>query len=389
MKVQIITNLYPVPWDPNRATFNRQQFTMLADHNDVHVNVIVHWTDRVKNPGQCRPSEAHGVSVDYSWYFYVPKIGRRFDPATLYWGLALNRRKIAGFDPDCLLLSWAYPDAVAGIRLARRLGKPAVIKVHGSDINVHGNHPERIGQVIGAMNQAAAIMCVSRDLANSLVKFGIDPAKLHVNYNGVDQQLFSPGDRLEARATLKLEPGRKCILYIGNLKPGKGCLELVEAFAELSATEPDVDLYLAGKGPSRQSIEQLVASRGLQERVTLLGSVDHALLPSWIRASDLVSLPSHNEGVPNVLLEAMSCGTPVVATRVGGIPEVVPDSNGILVNHGDISELTQALRHALQRNWDYAHISNQMQGYSWQNNRKKLQEILELASGAPAPNSGT
>ena len=105
----------------------------------------------------------------------------------------------------------------------------------------------------------------------------------------------------------------------------------------------------------------------------------HAALPDWFRAADLLCLPSHNEGVPNVVLEAMACGTPVVATQVGGLPEVVPAHAGRLVPLGDRAALADALAQAAAQAWDHAAIAEHARGFNWETNIDRLDAILRQA----------
>ena len=141
-------------------------------------------------------------------------------------------------------------------------------------------------------------------------------------YNGVDAALFRPGDRGEARRRLGLDPDRTALLYVGNLLPVKGGDVLIDACARLLARGADFDLHVVGKGPLRPELERMAREKGLGERTRFHGVIPHDQLPDWFRAASALILPSRSEGVPNVLLEAAACGTPFVATAVGGVPEV-------------------------------------------------------------------
>lgn len=391
MRLQVITNLFPLPWEPNRATFNRQQFSNLSVKNRVRVLVVVSWLARLRNlSASLRPCKGDDPEVHYGWYFYVPGVFRASYPFTLLASLLPRFRSVKRFKPDCLLLSWAYPDAVAGALLGLALGIPFVIKVHGSDINVFAGVPSRARQIRWAMKRARAVVSVSRDLARKVEALGIDPGKIHVIYNGVDHGLFRPADRQLARRELGLVPSGKIILYVGNLKEEKGCLELVRAFALVAGQRRDATLYLVGRGPDAGRVAALVDTLELKDRVHLVGGMDHPELPRWFNASDVVTLPSFNEGVPNVLLEAMACGVPVVASRVGGIPEIVPEHGGLLFDPGDTKSLAECLLDALGRPWDANSIAATMNGFDWQENTRRMQQVLESAAfGTSSANTGS
>jgi glycosyltransferase involved in cell wall biosynthesis len=167
------------------------------------------------------------------------------------------------------------------------------------------------------------------------------------------------------------------LLYVGNLKVSKGCLDLLDAFPALLALYPGARLIYVGNGPDRDVLRARIEALGCKEHVELAGATTHGALGDWFRSADLLCLPSHNEGVPNVVLEAMSCGTPVVATRVGGIPEVVPDHAGILVPPHDRAALSAALIEASARHWDPRKIALHASGFRWDDNVDRLERILQ------------
>lgn len=381
MKVQIITNLYPLPWAPNQASFNRQQFQHLSEKCPVRITILIPWVERFRHRNvSLKPVTEGNLQLSYRSYFYIPGLARWSYAATMWFSLLLESRRIREFSPDCLLLSWAYPDGVAGTMLAKILGLPTLIKIHGSDINMHLSHASRARQILWAMGRAQQIVSVSQALVTRLTDAGIPAAKSKVIYNGVDKELFQPMHRHRAVAQLQLAADRRILLFVGNLKQEKGCVDLLDAFAAISATIPDVDLYYIGAGSQAELLLARATEQELQSRVILLGSLSHAQLALWMNAANIVSLPSYNEGVPNVLLEAMACGTPVVATAVGGIPEVVPKQAGILVEPGDIAGLTAALVEAFATEWKEEEIVNAVTSFDWETNSRQLYESIAEAA---------
>ncbi|AIF48401.1 glycosyltransferase family 4 protein [Dyella japonica] len=379
LKVLILTNLFPSPWDPLRSPFNRQQFERLGEQHEVDVITAVDFRERFSR--KRKAFRADNVNTDHFVFFYPPLIGRPLHAAC--WLLSLLGQKLKRFrraQYDCLLVSWGYPDAAAGGWLARHLGIPYVVKVHGSDLNVKAEQPLVRPQIRRALQGAQAVVAVSQALAEKAVSLGVDPARVHVLYNGVEPSLFHPGSLSEARTRLGLPQDERIVLYVGNLKDTKGCLDLLEAFPHVLLTHPDANLILIGSGPARDPLLQRANALGCQNRVRLVGAVEHDALGDWFRAADLLCLPSHNEGVPNVVLEAMACGTPVVATRVGGIPEVLPQHAGLLVNAHDRIGLEGALVDALGKAWDSDHIASHASRFRWDENIQRLDGILEAAA---------
>jgi glycosyltransferase involved in cell wall biosynthesis len=252
-----------------------------------------------------------------------------------------------------------------------------VLKVHGSDLNVQAEYALRRPQIRAALRAAEAVVSVSQALGDKAIALGAEPSRVHVLYNGVNQALFAPGLRSEARGRLGLPATTPLLLYVGNLKTSKGCLDLLDAFPALLAMHPHARLIYVGDGPDRDVLRARIIALGCGQHVELAGATAHDALGDWFRAADLLCLPSHNEGVPNVVLEAMACGTPVVATRVGGIPEVVPEYAGILVPPHDPAALSAALVKASGQHWDPRRIALHAGGFRWEDNVDRLERILQ------------
>jgi len=355
MRILIVTNLYPNPFQPGRSTFNRQQFGALAAGHSVAVISPIAWTDELRlrwNGAGALPAgrrvECDGIVVDHPVYVFPPRVMRGWYGH--FFRRSIRRtfdRAVAEFRPDVVLGSWAYPDGWAAVTLARRAGLPVVLKVHGSDVLTLGGQPSKQGPTGDALRQADGVVAVSRDLSAAVQRFGVDRNRVRVIYNGVDTSLFCPGDAAEARARVGIEGNGAVLVYIGNLVPVKGVDVLVEACGELARAGTVFTCYMIGQGALRGLLERRIAELGLQEKVKLAGPKPHKQLPDWFRAAELFVLPSRSEGVPNVLLEASACGTPYVASRVGGIPEIAHLGDGRLVAPTDATALAATIRERL------------------------------------------
>lgn len=380
-RVLIVTNLFGDPWNGSRGTFNQQQFGRLAERMDVSVMVPVSWLSVLRRPfayaGLRKAAMQRWPYVDYVIFWYPPLIGRRLHAACLFLSLLLQR--LPSFLPgrwDCLLASWGYPDAVAVAALASLSGTPFVAKVHGSDVNVFAEAPGRRGQIRWALQRACHVVAVSRALAERLVRLGVPAERQSVIYNGVDPQRFHPLPRETARQQLGHAPDERVLLFVGNVQASKGCGELLEAFCRLSTREPRARLVFAGTGPQVPALQAMAAERGCADKVRFAGRLPHEAVIRWMGAADLLCLPSHAEGVPNVVLEAMACGRPVVATDVGGIPEVLPAFAGLMVPPRDVDALEAALARALAATWDEARIVAHARTFDWDRNVTALEALL-------------
>ena len=350
--ILIITNLYPVPWGPNRASFNKQQFDLLDKENNVSIVILLPWTEWLKHRKEC----VTGNKLKYCPYFYIPKIGRRLVPFFQTISLLFILPWMKKLDADVLYSSWGFPDAVAASIINKWLKLPLFVKVHGTDINENTLFSPRRKLIKKWLSKANTIFCASNALADSLEKTGVDKSRLLVNYNGVNRDIFYPSPTTN----------KQNIIFVGSLIATKGINELVSAFEGIQADFPDATLEIVGEGPLKQSIENLANERKLN--INLHGSIALNLVAEKVRSSTLLVLPSYREGVPNVVLEAFACGIPVVATNVGGIPEVVTENVGILVDSQNTEQLKEAVKNALNKSWDKDEIIKHSNQFDWQKN---------------------
>lgn len=352
MRVLAITNLYPNPYQPHRASWNRHQLRLLGKRHPVQVISPIAWTDEIqwrRKAGALVPSSrrvAHdGMIVDHPVHAFTPGVLRRAYGKFFQWSVqGAFERALREFRPTVVFAPWAYPDGWAAVTLARKANLPVLVKVHGSDILLLPKNPARRRGTEAAVRGADAVLAVSADLKRSLVEMGVAPSHVRVIYDGVDTSVFRPGDKAAARAAVGLVSEEPVVLFVGNLVPVKAIDVLIAACGKLKTEGWPVRLVLIGSGPLRANLEEQAARLGLRDRVELVGSLAQDRLANWYRAADVFVLPSHSEGVPNVLLEASACGAPWVASRVGGIPEIAELGFSRLVPPNDPDRLAAAIR---------------------------------------------
>ena len=393
MRVLVVTKIFPNALEPLSAPFNRQQMAALARRCQVRVIATIPWFpgaglfSRWSSAGRLvklpRTERIDGLSVDHPRTLYIPRFGHAASAAFYAACVAPQVLALRGTF-DVLLGSWAYPDAVATVALGRLLGIPAVVKLHGSDMDVLATRPALRWQIRHALVQADRVVAVSRSLATAAADLGVPTDRIDVVTNGVDSETFHPRDRAAARRQLGHDDdGRPWLLYVGRVDPDKGVHELATAFLRLAAERPDVTLMVVGDGPARGALAD--ALRPLGARAQVLGAKPLAEIPVWMAACDVLTLPSHHEGTPNVLLEALACGRRVVATRVGGIPDVVTsDELGTLVPAKDASALADALGVALATPYDPARVAALGARGGWDESAARLYTSLERARTARA-----
>lgn len=382
MRVLAITKIFPNAAEPLSSPFNRQQFAALGRRCDLEVLATVPWfpgralLSRGASNGTAIPAREviDGLAVRHPRTLYLPRIGHSL-AGLLYAASVLPDALAYRGRIDVVLGSWAYPDGCAAVALARVLGVPAVVKLHGSDINVVGRMPGPRWILGSALPRAARVVAVSRALAGEAAELGVPRERIAVVYNGIDAELFHPRDRAAARRELGLPADRPILLYVGHLKETKGVLDLLTAFTELAARDPMPVLAVVGDGPDAGAVRSAAAALG--DRVRLPGARPLPEIPTWMAACDALVLPSWNEGTPNVVLEALSCGRRVVATAVGGTPDLLDsDRLGELVPPRDPPALAAALGRAAHGAYDPRAVAAAGARGSWDDSAAALHEVL-------------
>jgi len=386
MKVLFVSNLFPNLHEPTRGVFNFHQVHHLSKFADVQVVAPVARSFTCGRYATTKPvpleAELGGLKVWHPVSWYLPSLGTPFN-AWLYASsvMPLIKRIHRDFPFDVILANWAYPDACGMARVARHFRVPLVASISGSDVNVQMTLPTHRWQILRMLRQNAATITRSRALKEVLVSRSADGGKIHVLYNGVDATRFLPMSRSEVRKVLQIPDDEQVVSYIGRLSPEKGVADLLEAMAILrDRSRLTPQLLVVGDGRQRAELVRLADSLGLQAQITWVGMKKNHELAPYYNAADIACVPSHMEGVPNTALEAMACGIPVVGTRVGGIPEVLTDATGLLVDPSQPKQLAAALATALSRTWDRPAIVAHSQQYSWAKNARTLSDLLRQVS---------
>ena len=383
MRVLAITKIFPNSLEPLSSPFNRQQFIALSKRCELSVLEAIPYfpgatlTGQPPRAAKLAALPAHemveGIDTFYMRQLYVPRVGLAVAMPLYLASLAPFRGLARRY--DVVLATWAYPDGCASILFAMALGKPSVVKVHGTDVNVVAKTPVARRVMRAVLPRADAMVTVSRPLGHELEEVGVSPAKIHLVPNGVDTELFSPKDRASARRELGVPMGRPLILFVGRLEPQKGLGELLEAFAIVRAKRPDAILALLGDGVLRDRVREKRDAWG--DALLAPGARPLAEVARWMTACDVFTLPSWNEGTPNVVLEALASGRPAVGSRVGGIPDVLADPrSGLLVAPKDARALAAALLAAVSRKWSAADV-RACGPSSWADSAGQLYDVLD------------
>ncbi|WP_138380263.1 glycosyltransferase [Luteithermobacter gelatinilyticus] len=384
MKLLTFTSLYPNSLQPRHGIFVRTRMSWLDRIGDVERKVIapVPWFpfmnllhgSRFRTLNQIpRHEDQDGIDVLHPRYLTLP--GTNLVNVADSMARAARPMIEALYTDDQLFDildgQYLYPDGVAAARLARHFNRPLVLTARGSDVNYWMQQPRPRAAILEALEAAAAVICVSQSLKQTLLSHGLTDTKLTVVPNGVDQTLFH-----SRQPSPPQQPGY--LLCVGNLVPLKGQDLILEALTMV----PDWRLVLIGQGPDRKKLRRLVRELGLEKRVVFIEHVHQSDLARYYAHAAATILMSVMEGMPNVMLESLACGTPVIATAVGGIPEVITPENGILLKDRNSATLAQAIQELKLRQWDRKHIEMEMAAYDWSHVARRQYDLYRQVLAA-------
>jgi teichuronic acid biosynthesis glycosyltransferase TuaC len=378
MRVAVITRYFPTSQEPWAGHSAYQTLRFLAKQCELKVFYPESQYPKFLTPrsraGRSLDFNHHisDVAVQYIPYPALPAVSRPLNG----WAAARSiLSDVRRFQPDIILNYIVYPDGFAALRVGKALGVPVVVTAIGSDLN---RIPDPFCGALTrqVLQRTDFLITVSGDLRRTALKMGANSARSRAVLNGCDTSIFYPRDTRQARRLLRIDEDGEAILYVGRLDIAKGLRELIEAMARVRVERPHAHCYIVGDGSDKPMLVESIARHGVGEAVTLVASCPTDQVALWMAAADLVTLPSYREGCPNVVIEALASGRPVVASDVGGIPELMDESSGRLVPANDASALTIALGEVLSQRWDPAEISGR-HSRSWSDVSDDVQKILE------------
>lgn len=391
MKILSFTTLWPNAKQPFHGLFVRERMNVAARRCELQVVAPIPFFPPIKllgeryyNYSQIPPRETQGaLEVAHPRYLSIPKILKSAEGTLMFYSLLpFVRRMRQRFPFDLLDAHWAYPDGYAASRLARALGVPYTVTVRGSDMTVFAREQGRGYFVRQGLSNAGRVICVSGSLRDEVLAQGIAPDKAVVIENGVDCRKFAPVPQTDARRRLQLPEHARILVSVGHLSEIKGFHVLIDAVRTLPAAPVPVQLMIIGGdamwGGFQETLQRQIAEFHLEDRVFLVGAKSPEELKYWYSAADLFCLASSREGCPNVVLESLACGTPVLATPVGGIPDILSTPELGLMAQRTPEDLRRGMLDALNRQWDRAKIATHAQDhYSWETTAAKVLNIFE------------
>jgi glycosyltransferase involved in cell wall biosynthesis len=391
VKILVFSSLYPNAAQPVHGLFVERRLLHVVATGRIEARVVapVPWFP-LRSPrfGEYatfaqvpRRETRNGLEIVHPRYPLPPKVGMSVAPVLMALGtLPAVRQVRASFGFELIDAHYYYPDGVAAALLGAWLDVPVTITARGTDISLIPQYRLPRAWIRWAARRSDASIAVCEALRREMVELGIDRDRIRVLRNGVDLELFRPLERGAARAELGLAAGR-WLLSVGQRIERKGHDLAIRALAEL----PGWSLLVAGEGPLRRELESLAEHLGLARRVRFAGAVPPSQLPTYYSAVDALVLASSREGWANVLLEAMACGTPVVASPVWGTPEVVAaPAAGVLMAERSAAALVTALGHLLENYPDRQATRAYAEAYDWAPTTRGQLRLFEQLAGRAA-----
>lgn len=385
--VVFFSNSFPNHLQPHRGVFVEQRITAASSRVNPIIVCPLPWVPDLSMLKRFkskyifamipREYDYKGFHVYSPKYPVIPKVPW-ISPWFMAWFSYPVLRKLKAIRPiDVINAQNAFPEGIAAVWLGKKLGIPVVISALGSDINDAAGSRLRLTMTRKSLQQARQVTAVSRMLKDKIIGMGVEPQRVHYIPNGVDRTLFKHMDRFTCRRHLGLDDRTGLLLFVGKFRTVKGVEYLLEALFLLEKQHKlDFNTVLIGSGPLEERYRRIVEDCGLKKRVRFAGNRKHEEICIWMSAADLFCLPSLREGMPNVILEALACGCPVVASSVGGIPDIIDSGSGILVPPADPEGLAQAIVRGFHTAWDTGLIRRSVRDLTWENAAAKYVEAF-------------
>ncbi|CAN2042466.1 teichuronic acid biosynthesis glycosyltransferase TuaC [Candidatus Magnetomoraceae bacterium gMMP-15] len=375
--ILIITNLFPNSHENTRGIFIKQLVDQLLEFYNIEVIAPVPWFPKFfsffcsnyKNlPYQ---EEIDGILVYHPRYFVIPKTCRSLYGFFYFFSLFPLLKKLCKIKKiDLISAHWIYPDGFAAVLCAKFLNIKISLHALGCDINQFTKYYFRRKMIGFALSNSDVNIVKNTELKKKIISLRVPAEKNKLIMNGVNRKEFKPLNMAECRNKLNWPQNKRIILFVGNFQEEKGLKYLIQAYYMIRQEMDNVLLFIIGGGRLEQRIKKLVTDLDVDDGVKFCGMIKHTDISIYLNSCDILCVPSLREGCPNIVIEALSCGKPVVASKVGGVPEIITSVDfGIMVNPADSQDLCRGLKEALAREW---HDVHKFQWRSWHDNALRI-----------------
>ena len=385
LKILSVCTNFPTRNRPTLGLFVHRRLSKLSDYGDLRMLVPQPYFPILRPRPADESLAGTSMPVSIRRMFYLPGVAKDWDGWWLEKVVSRWISSMKDLDPGATILDahFGYPEGVGCYRVAKRLGIPLFITVRGLETELM-EVPAIRKQMLEAFDYCTGVISVSQSLKDMLVGKGVAASKIRVISNGVDSDIYSPGDKIESRRKLGVPLDAKLIVSLGNVQRRKGYDLLIEAMAPYCDLPSFRSVILGGvnEPATMSSLEARVAQLGMSNQVSFLGQATPDLVVQWLRAADAFVLPTRREGCCNAVLEALSSGVPVITTPAGDNTKFVVDGqNGFIVPHEDPKGLHRAIERAWEHPWDPQAISQSVHQYTWDGTAEKVHLFFQERLG--------
>lgn len=390
MRILTFTSLFPNGKNPDFGVFIFQRTAHLARREGNAVEVVapvpyvptfLKGTVRGSVASIPQTEEVRNLQVHHPRYLLIPKVSMPLHGLLMYAGcLGYVKRLHAIHRFDCIDAHYIFPDGLAAVLIGRSLGIPVVVSARGTDIHTFQGFTTIRPQIRWTLRHAAGVVAVSDSLAKIMLNLEPSLPNVQTIGNGVDSHRFFAGNRQAARETLGLDPQDRVVLSVAALKHVKGPDLLVRAAALLKNSCARCKVLFVGAGDELERLQKLALQLDCADICQFIGPVPNEQLAAYYNAADVSCLASRNEGWPNVILESLACGTPVVATGVGEVPRLLANPELGIIVAPTPEAIHAGLSRALQRQWNRETLSAYAQQHTWESVAARVEAVLKQAT---------
>lgn len=378
MKILFVSSQFPNSIQPDLGVFSLQVVKQFAVKDEIQVIAPLPTLGMFNFAGDLKRYNTNlniptkeiidNILVYHPKYFAFPAMGFTHHIAMYVSLMPLIKSIHFDWGIDVINCHWLFPDGVAVQRIGKKLGIPVMLTALGCDLNRYTKRPMRKYVIKNAMNASERVSVLNSDMYEKCIDLGVDSNRLRIIPNGVDLDRFKIQDKKESQIKLGFSGSDRIILFVGSLVEVKNTDTLLKAFKHVLKNKTDCKLVLVGSGYLEKDLIKLSQLLGIETSVSFIGQVNHEKLTVWMNAADCLCLPSIREGHPNVMMEALACGIPVVASSVGSLPDFINIYNGCLIDSPlDCEEMAEKLLTCLKRSYDRKLIRSSVENYSWSN----------------------
>ena len=392
IKLLVITHSYPTKVNPAAGIFIKNQYDYLKKYCDIKIIFPYAYVPKFRKFNPYHKFSAvpfkekiDGIEVYHPKYLFFPRafILSEFLNVFLFFesffsylsskNLIHNLKK--EWDFDIIKVHGCVMESPTALKSKRKYKKPLLLMLHGEDITRFSKVSYLKILSKSVLRNSDAIICKSNFLKKEVLGMGVVNKDIYVIPSGYAVSRFKPKPTIKCRKILNLPTNKKIILFVGYLVKRKGVEYLIKAIKLVVKSNKNIMCYIVGNGVLEKELRSLTAKLNLNGFVFFVGAKKPEDVPLWMNACDILVLPSLNEGLPNVLSEAMACGKPVVATSVAGTPEIVDRDVGYLVKPKDVNNLAKKIVLTLDKKWKKENLFKRAREFNVTNSVKKTLKV--------------